>query len=126
MRRNYFLILFSSLLMFFWMNNSILAKKKVEKQKELAINWVNENQNLLIEISDKLWRYAETALKEYKSSQLLIETLEKAGFMVKKGVAGMPTAFIATYGEGKPIIGILAEYDALPGLSQKVSTKKNL
>jgi aminobenzoyl-glutamate utilization protein B len=108
------------------MNNSILAKKKVEKQKELAINWVNENQNLLIEISDKLWRYAETALKEYKSSQLLIETLEKAGFMVKKGVAGMPTAFIATYGEGKPIIGILAEYDALPGLSQKVSTKKNL
>jgi len=124
MKRNNFLVWLIVLLMVSGFNNPILAKKRVEKQKELAINWVDKNQNLLIEISDKIWEYAETALKEYKSSQLLIETLERAGFKVEKGVAGMPTAFVATYGEGKPIIGILAEYDALPGLSQKVLTKK--
>ncbi|RLG97919.1 amidohydrolase, partial [Candidatus Bathyarchaeota archaeon] len=55
----------------------------------------------------------------YKSSKLLADELEKHGFEVKRGVAGMPTAFVATWGEGKPVIGIMGEYDALPGLSQK-------
>jgi aminobenzoyl-glutamate utilization protein B len=89
------------------------------KEKDEAISWVEENKTELIRISDALWRYAETAMLEYKSSRLLISELEKAGFKIEKDVAGMPTAFIATYGEGKPVIGILAEYDALPGLSQK-------
>ncbi|MCP2518856.1 M20 family metallopeptidase [Candidatus Aminicenantes bacterium AC-335-A11] len=124
MRRINFLSLLIILLILLMFNNSIFAKKKVEEQKELAISWINNNNSFLIEISNKIWKYAETALREYKSSQLLIEVLEKAGFKVEKGVAGMPTAFVATYGKGEPVIGILAEYDALPGLSQKVSTKK--
>lgn len=63
-----------------------------------------------------LWNFSETALLESKSAALLSRVLEKEGFSVEKGVAGMPTAFIASYGSGKPIIGILAEYDALPGI----------
>ena len=63
--------------------------------------------------------FAETALEEYRSSEYLAGLLEKGGFTVERGVADMPTAFVASYGSGHPVIGILAEYDALPGLSQK-------
>ncbi len=70
-------------------------------------------------VSDTIWDYSETALKETKSAELLAGILEKEGFTVTRGVAGMPTAFVASAGSGAPVIGILAEYDALPGLSQK-------
>ncbi|MEM3040947.1 MAG: M20 family metallopeptidase [Nitrososphaerota archaeon] len=73
----------------------------------------------MIEVSDRIWEYAEVGLQEFRSSALLAEELEKSGFRVQRGVAGMPTAFIASFGEGRPIIGILGEYDALPGISQK-------
>jgi aminobenzoyl-glutamate utilization protein B len=87
--------------------------------KEKVLKWIDRNRSRFIGLSDKIWEYAEIGLQEFKSSSLLAGELEKAGFKMERGVAGMPTAFIATYGEGKPIIGILAEYDALPGLSQK-------
>jgi len=70
-------------------------------------------------ISDAIWNYAELGMQEFKSSALLIKTLEDEGFQVEKGVAGMPTCFVATWGSGKPVIGILGEYDALPMISQK-------
>jgi aminobenzoyl-glutamate utilization protein B len=70
-------------------------------------------------ISDAIWSYAELGLQEYKSSKLLADTLEKEGFRVERGLAGMPTCFVATYGRGKPVIGFLGEFDALPTLSQK-------
>lgn len=94
------------------------------KLKEEANKWIEENQTLLIDLGDQIWGYAELGLKEFKSSKLLANALEEAGFQVERGVAGMPTAFVATYGEGEPVIGLLAEYDALPGLSQKVSSTK--
>lgn len=92
--------------------------------KENALNWIMKNQSRLTEISEKIWKFAEVGLQEYKSSSLLSETLEKEGFTVQRGVAGMPTAFVASYGKGKPVIGVLGEYDALPGLSQKAIPKK--
>jgi aminobenzoyl-glutamate utilization protein B len=70
-------------------------------------------------ISDAIWSYAELGLQEYKSSALLAKTLEEEGFKVEMGLAGMPTCFVATYGSGQPVIGILGEYDALPMISQK-------
>jgi aminobenzoyl-glutamate utilization protein B len=70
-------------------------------------------------ISDAIWSYAELGMQEFKSSALLIKTLEEAGFSVEKNVAGMPTCFVATWGSGKPVIGILGEFDALPMISQK-------
>jgi len=90
-----------------------------EKAREVAFSWITQNESRIIEISDKIWEYAELGLIEYKSSKLLADELEKAGFKVERGVAGMPTAFVATYGSGRPVIGIMGEYDALPGLSQK-------
>lgn len=66
----------------------------------------------------KIWEFAEVGYKEERSSALLQETLRSHGFRVTSGVAGIPTAFVAEYGSGAPSIGILAEYDALPGLSQ--------
>lgn len=69
--------------------------------------------------AQKIWGFAEVGFQEEKSSALLQSVLEEAGFKIEKGVAAMPTAFIATYGQGKPVIGILGEYDALPGVSQE-------
>ena len=69
-------------------------------------------------ISDQIWSFAEVGYQEHKSSALLQRELTNAGFSVQAGVAGIPTAFVATYGSGKPVIGVLAEFDALPGLSQ--------
>ena len=71
-----------------------------------------------------IWNYAEVGYQEERSSALLQSKLQAAGFDVESGVAGMPTAFIASWGEGTPVIAILAEYDALPGLSQLVATER--
>ena len=75
-------------------------------------------------IARNIWEFAEVGYKENKSSALLQETLRKEGFQVTNGQAGMPTAFIATYGSGSPVIAILAEFDALPGLSQQAVPEK--
>jgi len=93
-------------------------------RKEYAFDWIEENKKRLIEISDKIWEFAELGLIEFKSSALLADELEKHEFRVERGIAGMPTAFVATWGEGKPVIGIMGEYDALPGLSQKKVPRK--
>ncbi|MBD3159436.1 MAG: amidohydrolase [Candidatus Lokiarchaeota archaeon] len=76
----------------------------------------------MIEVSDKVWEFAELGLQEFKSAALIADTLEEYGFEVNRKVAGMPTAFVASYGNGEPVIGIMGEYDALPGLSQKPVT----
>jgi aminobenzoyl-glutamate utilization protein B len=76
-------------------------------------------------IANQIWNLAEVGYQETQSSALLQSELTKAGFRVQAGVAGMPTAFVAEYGSGKPVIGILAEFDALPGLSQNVATERS-
>ncbi|HMO63237.1 MAG TPA: amidohydrolase [Ferruginibacter sp.] len=76
------------------------------------------------QMSLQIWDYAELGYKEVKSSALLQQTLADNGFTVQAGVAGIPTAFVATYGSGYPVIGILAEFDALPGLSQTTAPEK--
>jgi aminobenzoyl-glutamate utilization protein B len=93
-------------------------------KKQDAIATIDKQKDALIRMSDQIWEFAETALRETRSSKLLADYAESQGFRVERGVAGMPTAFIATYGEGKPIIGILGEYDALPGISQKPQPTK--
>ena len=76
------------------------------------------------DIAKSIWNWAELGYQEEKSSALLKETLSDEGFSIKSGVAEIPTAFVAEYGSGRPIIGILAEFDALPGISQEVATKR--
>ena len=91
----------------------------MSSDKTLAFEWIEQHKGSIIQLSDEIWEFAELGLIESKSSSLLVDELEKQEFKVERGVAGMPTAFIASWGEGNPIIGIMGEYDALPGLSQK-------
>lgn len=79
---------------------------------------IEEKREKLIQVSDKIWSYAETGFEEFKSAELLCQTLEEEGFSVEKGVGNIETAFIGSFGSGKPIIGFLGEFDALSGLSQ--------
>ena len=87
--------------------------------KRIALQWVQDNEKLLIDVHDKIWNFAEVGLQEFKTAKLLTDILEKNEFSVDRGVAGMPSAFVATFGSGAPVIGIMGELDALPGLSQK-------
>jgi aminobenzoyl-glutamate utilization protein B len=93
----------------------------IAPEKQHALEWLgrDEIRDRFGRIADSIWSFAELGLQEYKSSALLIDTLAREGFTVEKGLAGMPTCFVASYGSGKPVIGILAEYDALPMISQK-------
>ncbi len=101
-----------------------VAAQKKNANKEAVVKSIDSRQAQLTGMSDKIWAYAETALKENQSSKLLADYAEAQGFKVQRGVAKMPTAFTATFGSGKPVIGILGEFDALPGISQKSQPEK--
>ena len=88
-------------------------------QSDQILKELESNQAYYSDIALQIWEYAEMGYQEKKSSALLQKILSDAGFSIKKGVAGIPTAFIAEYSNGGPVIAILGEYDALPGLSQK-------
>jgi aminobenzoyl-glutamate utilization protein B len=97
----------------------LFHKLMVMVMKDKAWRWIDDNGDRLVEISDTIWEYAELGLVEDRSSKLLADEMEEHGFEVERGVAGMPSAFVATWGSGKPVIGVMGEYDALPGISQK-------
>jgi aminobenzoyl-glutamate utilization protein B len=105
--------------------NSV-ASKTMDVLKNEAANNIQSGYEAYKKIALNIWEYAEVGFKENKSSSLLQNTLNNNGFTVEAGVAGMPTAFVATYGNGKPVIGILAEYDALPGLAQEAVPEKKI
>lgn len=92
--------------------------KTIDQVKDFILKWNETNTEEFYETSKFIWENPELSMQEYKSSNALQTLLKKHCFDVESGVAGMPTAFIATYGNGKPVIGINAEFDALPGLSQ--------
>ena len=93
--------------------------------KEIILDFVNDQDEKLCYIAKEIWDHPQVALQEKFASVLLAQELEADGFRIEWGVGQMPTAFVATWGEGSPIIGFLGEYDALPGLSQKVETSVN-
>ena len=99
------------------------AQNKKSLKKEVIAS-VETQKDELITVSDKIWAAAEIAFQEKVSSQTLIDYARANGFDVEVGVAETPTAFVATYGSGKPVIGILGEFDALPGISQKTVPEK--
>jgi aminobenzoyl-glutamate utilization protein B len=101
------------------------SQTQINSTKEAIIASVEKHKTNLIQISDDIWALAETAFEENQSSKILADYAEKQGFKVERGVAGEPTAFVATYGSGKPVISVLGEFDALPGLSQKTEPTKN-
>ena len=100
--------------------------QSTNKLKKELLSSIEQRSNDLISISDNIWKAAEVAFREEESAEYLIDYAEQNGFKIEKGLAGMPTAFTATYGEGSPVIGIIGEFDALPGLSQTTAPYKNV
>lgn len=92
--------------------------------EENSLKVLDENADVLINMAKDIWDNPQIGLQEMHASKLISDKLEKAGFRVKRGIGEMPTAFVASWGEGKPIVGVLGEYDALPNFSQKVSPKQ--
>jgi aminobenzoyl-glutamate utilization protein B len=128
------IILFICLALSFNLDSRVCAKTKAkdaEKAKKAmlanpAIKHIDANTTKYDKIQKQIWSYAEVGFHEFKSSALLQQTLREGGFSVQSGMADMPTAFIAEYGSGKPVIGILAEFDALPGLSQDTVSRRKV
>ena len=96
-----------------------MPEGRIDMDKKEFLNYIDEKKDVITDVSDKIWEYAELSLMEFQSAKLYCQVLEKEGFQVETPVAGIETAFKASYGSGRPVIGILGEYDALTGLSQK-------
>lgn len=99
--------------------------KSLPKEKKAIVSSIEAKSAEWGKVANSIWSYAEMGYIEEKSSILLQSKLKEAGFQIEAGVADLPTAFVATYGSGKPVIGILAEFDALPGLSQQATPVRN-
>jgi aminobenzoyl-glutamate utilization protein B len=93
-------------------------------QKDVMSDSIRSREGQTWDLALKIWNLAEPGYQEVESSRLLADALEGAGFVVQRGVAEIPTAFTATFGEGSPVIAILGEYDALPGLSQQAVAER--
>lgn len=94
------------------------AKHKKDRSADIGLKYLDASFKTYDTIQKKVHSYAEPGYQEYRSSALLAAHLEENGFTIERGVADIPTAFVATFGKGRPVIGFLAEYDALPGLAQ--------
>jgi aminobenzoyl-glutamate utilization protein B len=118
-------VLFCALLtLTFCYAQSLVKPKDLLVVKKNAQVRIDKQYDMYKQAALSIWGFSEVGYKEHKSSALLQEVLTKNGFAVEAGVAGIPTAFVATYGSGNPVIGILAEFDALPGLSQQAVPEK--
>ena len=96
--------------------------KKTDFKNSVGMRYLNESFAVYDALQKSIHGFAEPGYLEYKSSKAIADHLQAAGFQVEWGVADIPTAFIATFGEGSPVIGLLGEYDALPGMSQDTSS----
>ena len=88
-------------------------------EKQTSLDWIETNRQWMSDFHLEIWNYAETAWREYRSAKAYVDLLRKEGFTVEEGSGEMPTAFVATWGEGRPVLGTYAEYDAVPGNSQQ-------
>jgi aminobenzoyl-glutamate utilization protein B len=93
--------------------------RTITREKQTALDWIDANRQRLSEFDLLIWDFAEPAWREYRSAAAYVELLRREGFMIEEGSGGMPTAFMATWGPGRPVLGAYAEYDAVPGNSQQ-------
>ncbi len=101
---------------------ALSAQSPSASDRAAMLSGIDAKREKYAGVAKEIWGFAEVGYQETKSSALLQQQLKAAGFQVTAGVAGMPTAFVATFGSGKPVIGIVGEFDALPGLSQEAQT----
>jgi len=114
----------NAVILLFFLFPALIFAQSMSPAKQAVVATIEAQKADMIQMSDAIWALAETALEETKSADILAEYARANGMEVEMGVAGMPTAFVASYGSGKPVIGILGEFDALPGLSQKAVPEK--
>ena len=127
MKKIFSTILLFGILLAGFAQTEINPKIKTDKDKQFVTAEVDRKAATYKSVARNIWGFAELGFQESKSSEQLINLLKSEGFTVETSVSGMPTAFVASYGSGGPVIGILAEFDALPGLSQdSVPFKKPL
>lgn len=93
--------------------------------RDAVLQGIDAKRSTYADVAKQIWSFAEVGYQEEKSSALLQQQLKAAGFTVRAGVAEIPTAFVASYGSGKPIVALLGEFDALPGLSQEPTAKRS-
>ena len=93
-------------------------KPTPSKEKEFIFKVVERNSKAIALLGDNIYYFAELGMQEFETAKLMTQILEDAGFKVQRGISGMPTAFMATYGSGHPVIAIHTEYDTTPGNSQ--------
>jgi aminobenzoyl-glutamate utilization protein B len=98
--------------------SAVHAQSAMGTEEKWLVETLESNIDPFADMAMEIWKYAEVGYQEYKSSQLLQDRLKTEGFSIETGVAGIPTAFVASYGSGSPVIAILGEFDALPGVSQ--------
>jgi len=113
--KKHIIILFSLLL---YCTSWLSAQDQLSAEKQEIVNYLEQQKDQFADCAHKIWQWAELGYQEKQSSGLLQNVLKEEGFQIQTGVADLPTAFMASYGQGEPIIAILAEFDALPGLSQ--------
>ena len=93
---------------------------------DAGLRYIDRHFHLYDSLQKQIHGFAETGYKEHRSADLLCRHLEQHGFRIERGVAGIPTAFIASFGAGRPVIGVMAEYDALPGMAQDTVPRRQL
>ena len=117
----------SSLIVILLIADGLHAQVAAESPGKAAVlAGIDDIHTRMLQVNQAIWSYAEPGLEEIQSSQELQDWLSESGFSVRAGVAGMPTAFVASYGEGEPVIAYLAEYDALLGVSQKALSHREV
>jgi aminobenzoyl-glutamate utilization protein B len=104
----------------------IVGSSFAQAQEQAHLDWLNQNYKQTAETARALWEFAEVGYQETRSSALLQEQLAAAGFSIESGVADIPTAFVASYGSGGPVLAILGEFDALPGITQDAVPTRSL
>ena len=110
-----------------WSIGQSSLPSSIANEKKVVIQSLEAKKQQYVDVATNIWNLAELGYKEGKSANLLQSMLKEEGFTIETGVAGIPTAFTATFGSGTPVIGVLGEYDALPGFSQDaVPFKKEL
>ena len=124
MNKSLFIILLFCVSLFSF--NASASESFSADDRQAMIESINKNADHFGEVSRKIWEFAEVGYKETQSSELLKSELRSAGFEIQEGVAEIPTAFVASWGSGSPVIGILGEFDALPGLSQEDIPEKKV
>ena len=98
------------------------GEAKMTQEKQTALNEIEKKKELICKTADHIWSHPELSLQEDQSAEYYCSVLENEGFEIERGICGIRTAFSASFGKGSPKIGILAEYDALSGLSQEAGS----